>query len=408
MAPFPSLTIAMVVLTTAVITVQAATSITLPLPEIGTYGVDIFDREIIDHSRLDPYIAGNGSRRLMTSVFIPTTTTTSQCEARNLSITRQYMPADVAQVYGVAFGSLLGTSAETVSELLASFLVQTCPAQNHTSPYSHSQGLLTASLDTILISPGLGSSRLFHTAQAQALAAQGFLVVIIDHPGDSAAVKYPDGTIAYAVNITTEAETDRDLAVRVADIKFIAESIPTLVSGNNDTAAVPEMYSPSTSKIGLLGHSLGGAAAVAALPTSDQFAGAIDLDGELRGPVLHQNLTKPVMLIANPSNAAEGGFNGTNFDVMWPNLRGWKRQLTLQDSAHYTFTDAPLLFEVAGLDEVLPASALDSFVGAISGQRAMNVIAEYVGTFMDMVLRCESSGLLQRESANWPEVVIVR
>ncbi|KAK0768530.1 hypothetical protein LTR75_018212, partial [Friedmanniomyces endolithicus] len=71
-------------------------------------------------------------------------------------------------------------------------------------------------------------------------------------------------------------------------------------------------------------------------------------------------------------------------------------------SAHTTFTDIPLLAElIFGLP--LPPF-VKAIVGDILGERARDVVSAYIVAFMDMVLKCKPDGLLQRLSADYPEI----
>jgi len=88
---------------------------------------------------------------------------------------------------------------------------------------------------------------------------------------------------------------------------------------------------------------------------------------------------------------------------MWPNLKGWKRELILAGSQHNTFTDLPDIVDVLGIGGSLPPEATD-MLGTIDGARAFKVITSYVEAFFDFVMKGENSVLLDKPNESFPEV----
>ena len=73
-----------------------------------------------------------------------------------------------------------------------------------------------ARFPVVLLSPGYGQPRIFYTALAAELASFGYLVAVLDHPGDAAVVEFPDGSVVYG-NPTDDPFAL--LPVRVADAR---------------------------------------------------------------------------------------------------------------------------------------------------------------------------------------------
>lgn len=71
----------------------------------------------------------------------------------------------------------------------------------------------------------MAASRQLYSAMAQRVASSGYLVISIDHPSDASIVEYPDGTLVYADNITTTAQTDLDVATRAQDVSFLLDQL---------------------------------------------------------------------------------------------------------------------------------------------------------------------------------------
>ncbi|WP_369204330.1 hypothetical protein [Streptomyces sp. PU-14G] len=53
----------------------------------------------------------------------------------------------------------------------------------------------SAAWPSVLLSPGSGEYRAGLTAVAEELASRGYVVAGVDHPGDAAAVEFPDGRV---------------------------------------------------------------------------------------------------------------------------------------------------------------------------------------------------------------------
>lgn len=55
---------------------------------------------------------------------------------------------------------------------------------------------------TVIYWPGFSASKLLASAQAQSLAAQGNIVITVDHPYEATVVEFPDGEVVYGFNMT--------------------------------------------------------------------------------------------------------------------------------------------------------------------------------------------------------------
>ncbi|KAI4141685.1 MAG: hypothetical protein LQ340_007571 [Diploschistes diacapsis] len=356
-----------------------ASTFNIPPPN-GTYGVDVKALELIDTSRLDPYAPKAENRSLMVSVFYP-----SRYSANCTMKFAQYLPNATAAfenqqlaVYGIPNG--------TVEALRLSL----CPTHETTLP-------IVRQTPVVLFSPGLGTSRLFYSALAQSVASQGYIVVTVDHPYGVDVVEYPDGRLVFGANISTEAQIEFEVETRTQDIDFVTRAMSNPQTFSRVFPAHNGTFQAHT--VAMYGHSLGGATSAAAMLNNSRITGGVNLDGEPVGPVLSQGLSRP-FLIFNHENATNPG------EVqLWQHL-DWRLRLMLANSTHGTFTDFPVLAQVAGLASPLPPS-LGQIIGTIPEPRGQMVIATYLVAFFDMVLRCKPSGLLQSASPAYPEVTFV-
>jgi hypothetical protein len=143
------------------------------------------------------------------------------------------------------------------------------------------------------------------------------------------------------------------------------------------------------------GHSIGGAAAIAAMLADSRIRAGIDMDGTTVAPIPDHGLSRPFLFLGKQANYAPGsGGNVTTWERDWNLLTGWKRWLLVAGAVHASFTDLGLLADQLGID-----------IGAsISGARSLDITRAYVRAFFDQHLRGRPQALLDQASPRYPEV----
>ena len=354
------------------------TRLALPAPT-GPERVGTVSLHLVDRSRADPWVATEPARELMVQVWYP---------ARDV---RGYPRADWVSP-GVA-------------------AVVNPPGSGLDLPVTHGHtGAPAASgrRPVLLYSPGFGLERTASTALVEDLASRGFVVVTIDHTHDAQLVEFPGGRLATQAipQPSDPAEADRILAkvldVRVADTRFVLDQVAAIGRGRNPDAegrALPRGLAQALdlSRVGMLGHSMGGATAGQAMLVDRRIRAGLNLDGTVYGSVLSAGLDRPFMLLgAEP----EGAETDETWDQFWARLRGPRYRLQLDGTRHLSFTDFQVLFAQIRL----PAEDLRRTVGTIDGQRSVAVQRAYVGAFFDRQLRHRGGRLLAGPSAGYPEM----
>jgi pimeloyl-ACP methyl ester carboxylesterase len=372
-----------------------AGQVLLPKPN-GTFEVGVGIMELIDESRLQPFAPTVQHRKLMASLFYPVNLHESTTPVN-------YMPPETAAFEDGLEQSNLGPVSPngTFEKLALQLAGKSLPT------------LGTPDFPIVLFSPAQGTTRLFYSVIAQTIASSGYLVITIDAPYDVDIVEYPDGSVALINNTVatnpTVANIELAVSVRAEDASFVldqlrnASVISQLIPGSSQGLNV--------SKVAMFGHSLGGAATAAVMLNDSRIAGGLAMDGALFGPVVQKGLDRPFMLMAH-TNLTRANDSNTNdpanswFDI-WPNLRGWKLNVVLSNSLHYTFSDFPIVLETLGI--VPNATTANNLqVTDLNGSRALKIVTTYVTAFLDMVLKCKPSSLLQGPVAVFPEVTFER
>ncbi|KAF7181002.1 hypothetical protein CNMCM7691_000131 [Aspergillus felis] len=348
---------------------------------VGPYNTSMATTQLIDHHRLNPYATRPQPRTLMISLFhpVPPAACCPSLTPYMDPITAAFEDEEYAQA---------GTSAGAFGSLT----LQTCkPCTNSTS----SRRVKGPKYPLVLFSPGLGNTRLLYSAMAQ---HTGYIVVTVDHPYDAGIVTFPDNTTILAANITTDTQIVDDLNIRVRDLSFVLDQLhrPSVIS----KLIIGQICGLDTSKVGIYGHSLGGATAAEAMLSDSRLKGGINLDGTFFGSVINRGLDKPFMIMAHEGKNLT---TDVTWGALWPKLRGIRRRFMLSGSTHGTFTDLAQAADIIGLREEFPTQAA-ALLGSIEGVRALQVIATYTSRFFDFVLKGKKVELLDMSSMEFPEV----
>lgn len=235
-------------------------------------------------------------------------------------------------------------------------------------------------LPVVLFSPGLGGVRTQNTVLAEALASRGWLVVALDHPYDSAAIRYADGTVVrsrLAVG-PDDAEADRTAGdwtrLRAADLRSALDRLGSL-DADASTSFAGRI---DLTKVAAVGHSLGGAAALQAATDDTRIGAVVNLDGFPRTRGAHPIAAPLLVMVAGrgTGNAANDSDYRTAVTAALRNGGPGSRGVTVPGAGHLTFTDAPLF---------LPP--VPSLVGSGPRDRGPGLTRDAVVAFLDHALR---------------------
>lgn len=353
---------------------STATAINLPRPD-GRFGTGSSQVMMVDHSRRDHFAAAAGitqDRKLMVSSFYPVALR-EQC----LDISSQYMPEATAAFIEAEYEAF-GIPNNTFASL---DLVQCKPRGR--------LGVGNQFFPTVLFSPGLGNSRLLYSAMAQSLASEGFNVITIDHPYDADIVEFEDGSTVLAANITSDEQILTALDVRVQDVSFVLDQLQVKDTKRKlfgaQSCKKKEQYT-------IFGHSLGGATAAAATLSDKRLNGAINIDGSFFGLPLTKGAAVPLMIVSHDGKDLT---TDDSWSATWnATQKVTKVVLSIEDTAHGSYTDLPLIADALGIPEELRRH-LDPFIGSLPGAEVHGVVARLVKQFVAFV-RCESKNLLPR------------
>ena len=384
---------------TGLLLVPFATSIisrphrSIILPTLNdTNNVGIKNIAMIDENRLDPFTNNTQQRELIISLFYPIDGAPSQLlvdqqvnyYSGKADPVTPYMPPATAATYDALLAEY-GVAKGTFSRLFTRCQTN-APVPKDLSGYP-----------LVIFSPGAGASRFTYTTIAQEIARKGYIVACLDHSYDALVVEFPDGRLIHGVGKDAPYTLELMVQVRAQDVSFVLDELlsssllsPYNIDGDNTIA---------------FGHSLGGATTAEVMLNDTRIKGGVNLDGTLFGSMEKPNtmLSKPFIQFGRARNGPK-----EDQDREWKRLSGWKLELQLEEAAHETFSDVPLLAEVIGLRKKLGRKG-DELLGKVDGLRALEIMVAYVTAFAEYVLTGKSSSLLSDDGGGrFPEVKVSR
>jgi predicted dienelactone hydrolase len=274
----------------------------------------------------------------------------------------------------------------------------------------------------VLFAPSWTGRRDQNTVQVEELASHGFLVVGIDHPYSTALTAFPDGRTVqtvlgpwmdYSTDETFHAcvrTSEEQLRIRAADVRFVLDEIARLNQFDAQSLFTGRI---DMSRVGIFGHSLGGAVAAEVCQTEPRVKAGVNLDGVFFGGPTKKSIGKPMLVfsddtpVATPAQLAtitgprhrELAFIAQDDQCIRQRLsESGGCLLTLRGARHMNFCDSPLYSPVRRL----------THAGPIQPTRAMEIINAYMLAFFRAKLNGRDEPLLSGPSSAYPEVEFER
>lgn len=221
-----------------------------------------------------------------------------------------------------------------------------------------SQQKFKRSYPVIIYSPALGLDRDMYIYNIQALVKQKFIVVTVSAAYEAMFTICPSGEfinqseVMRTIQATDYSELHHLISIRKKDIQYILDYLANLNS---------RMESFDMDKIGIIGHSIGGATAVDLTMEDDRIKAAVLLDASMHLYFESEvkNNTVPLLVLRQKASALESLSNilqeklANDFikgqEKLYRNWNGYKSFLKIRSATHMSFSDMPLFEE----DEIL-------------------------------------------------------
>ncbi|MFD5098602.1 alpha/beta hydrolase family protein [Streptomyces albidochromogenes] len=337
----------------------------LPAPT-GAFAVGRDTLHLVDKSRPDPWVPQAGARELMVSMYYPARPGGGR--------TAPYMTKGEAQAFIDDRELTDAVSAKTLSDTRTH-------ARNSAVP-------VRGKFPLVVLSPGFTVNRSTLTLLAEELASRGYVVAAVDHAYESVGTAFPGGRLLNCAACDKIPPGGYGVVPkgRAKDVSFLLDR---LLADKHPAWRHARLI--DRAKIGMAGHSIGGASAATAMAGDARVRAGANMDGSFMEPVPAKGLDgRPFMMLGT-------GDDDRSWVRDWPLLDGWKRWINVTGAGHFTFTDTPVLADQLGL---LPPEE------PLSGKRSQEITRAYVTAFFDLHLKGVDRELLNGPSADHPEVVI--
>jgi predicted dienelactone hydrolase len=263
---------------------------------------------------------------------------------------------------------------------------------------------------------GASSNVVNYSTLAEDLASYGYVVVGFDAPYRTAVVVLPDGRV-----ITRTPENNVELCAELrapeqavcvvrllnawtADAAFVLDRLEVL---NRLDASGKFKGRLDMTRVGVFGHSFGGATAAQFCHDDPRCKAGIDIDGAPFGSVVPDGLHRPFMFILSDQIHSSGPETRqvlANIQSIYERLPPDGRlRLLIRGANHFLFSDDGALLKS---HIVLRTLRMLGIVG-IDGRRQLAVTTYCVHTFFDAYLKGTDASRLDIASPLYPEIQVI-
>jgi hypothetical protein len=323
----------------------------------GEYSVGVKSLHLIDENRLEEFTQDvtDDFREMMIQIWYPT-------DKEIVEPRIDYMDAPT-------FAWLKARSPVPLFTIPDNGYMFVRPHARSEPPISNANDMFPV----IVFSPGYDGVYQIYTSFIEDMVSNGYIVVSINHPYVSGITVFPDGRKIYISDIPP---AELSLNSVVDDAKFVLDNIYEMNESDGDFKGRFDL-----SRIGMYGHSFGGASTSICCYQDERFLCGLTLDGVFYLDYIPEKLEKPFLLMI-----AENRFNNENVQDMWNNLVSDAFKVEIEGSTHYAYTDVGVLLK--HLLPLVPPVLLG--FGTIEPKLQVNITRMITKMFFDVYLKGEN------------------
>ena len=264
----------------------------------------------------------------------------------------------------------------------------------------------------VFMRAGLAALTADYTSLAEDLASHGYVVVGFDAPYRTIVVVLSDGTVIVRTPQNNaelfNGPEQEQLATKLvqawsADMSFALDQLERL---NTSDSAGRFRGRLDLQRVGVFGHSLGGATALQFCHDDSRCRAGIDVDGAPLGTVIREGVAQPFMFLMGEhsgESAEETRPVQANIRSIYHRLPADRRfEILIRGGYHFGFSDGALLKSHI----VLGTLRILGIVG-IDGRRQLGVTSHYVHSFFDVYLKGLGVSPLKISSPLYPEIQVL-
>lgn len=383
---------------------EHGTELTLPTPT-GPFAVGRSLYDWADDKTLDALAPAPGTKReLLVWIWYPA------AAGQSGTVLDDYEPASVRAPVEHIGGALIFKFPTWVFGLLTRDLSKVHGHSIHNAGVSPRQ----RSYPVVIMRAGASAGVMNYSTLAEDLASHGYVVVGFDAPYRTIEVVFPDGrVIARRPENNLELFSGEELtrlankllAAWTGDIAFVLDRLERL---NASDASGKFTGRLDVTRVGVFGHSFGGATAALFCSQNSRCKAGIDVDGSLHGSVIQTGIHKPFMFLLSGhgdfSSDAEIRQIRADIQSVYDRLPADERlRIVIRGANHFTFSDDGALLKsqiVRGLFRVFGKLGID-------GRRQLAVTAYCVHSFFDAYLKGPGVSRLEISSPLYPEIQVL-
>lgn len=252
------------------------------------------------------------------------------------------------------------------------------------------------SYPVVILRAGASSAVVNYSALAEDLTSHGYVVVGFDAPYRTGRVVFPDGRIRERTERNNpeicvvpnrpqmERCVSRVVTAWTGDIAFVLDRLARLNAASPSGKFTGRL---DMSRVGVLGHSLGGAVAAQFCQEDSRCKAGIDLDGAPHGSVIQAGLRQPFMFLLSDHGEASDSSSAqilADIQSIYDRIpRDRRVRAVIRGAFHYTFSDDGAVLKSRFLRGVL--RGLGKL--GMSGRRQIAVTAYCLHTFSTFTSR---------------------
>jgi dienelactone hydrolase len=252
-----------------------------------------------------------------------------------------------------------------------------------------------------------------YSTLAEDLASHGYIVVAFDAPYRTTTVVLPGGSvISRTPENNLEAGTAEEQVNRLnsmvgawsADVAFALDQLQQLNAASPTSKFKGRL---DLTRVGVFGHSFGGATALQFCHDDSRCKAGIDIDGSPFGSVVGTEIHQPFLFLLSDHGPANDPTSRTIqakiqsiYDKQPPATR---LRLEIRGANHYFFSDDAALMKSHLLRRMLRLAGIIH----IDGARQLAITTYCVRTFFDAHLKTPNPAPLKISSPLYPEIHIL-
>jgi dienelactone hydrolase len=272
------------------------------------------------------------------------------------------------------------------------------------------------SYPVVIMRAGLAALTTDYTTLAEDLASHGYVAVGFDAPYRSFVVVFPDGMVIARASQNNadllggaqqEQLANKLLRAWSADMSFALDQLEGLNASDPSGRFLGRL---DMQRVGVFGHSLGGATALQFCHDDSRCKAGIDVDGAPLGSVVADGVTQPFMfLLSDHRGESDAGEPeairqaGANNRSIYDRLPGDRRlMIMIRGARHYGFSDDGAMLKSPLVMRVLRTVG----VVRLDGRRQVALAAHYISAFFDVYLKGAPASEL-KSRPEYPEIEYV-